>query len=169
MTFNFFASNWSWAYIFKTYINFWHNSAFYSFKLNSYKTSLTEYRHKMRSGDLPAYLSLNGPSKGSFMLLMLFCWTLALTSTRWISIMFLVLVSFPLKYQKFNSCVTDGQTDGRTYHSIEMRRDVRPHLKTESFIANAHDLRNKYTSTCRIIFERFPMTRFKTSWTEFGQ
>ena len=36
------------------------------------KTNLTEYRHKMRSGDLPAYLFLNGPSNGSFMLWMLF-------------------------------------------------------------------------------------------------
>ena len=28
------------------------------------KTSLTECRHKMRSGDLPAYFSVNGPSNG---------------------------------------------------------------------------------------------------------
>ena len=47
------------------------------------ETSLTEYRHKMRSGDLPAYLSLNGPSNGNFMLLMLFCSILALMSSRW--------------------------------------------------------------------------------------
>ena len=32
------------------------------------RTSLMEYRHEMRSGDLPAYLPLNGPSNGSFML-----------------------------------------------------------------------------------------------------
>ena len=44
---------------------------------DSHGTSLTEYGHKMRSSDLPAYLSLNGPSNGKFMLLMLFCSILA--------------------------------------------------------------------------------------------
>merc|ERR1712168_1631494 len=53
-------------------------------------TSLTEYRHKMRSGDLPAYLFLNG----SIMLLMLFCSISALMSFRWLSIMFFVLFCF---------------------------------------------------------------------------
>ena len=30
------------------------------------KTSLMKYRHKMRYGDQPAYLFLNGTSNGSF-------------------------------------------------------------------------------------------------------
>ena len=35
---------------------------------SKYETSRTEYTHKMRSGDPPAYSFLNGPSYGSFML-----------------------------------------------------------------------------------------------------
>ena len=80
------------------------------------RTSLKEYRHKMRSGDLPAYLSLNGISNGSLMLLMLFCSILALISFQAAlhHVPSAIFVSFQSKYQKFNSCVTDGQTDQRT-------------------------------------------------------
>ena len=92
-------------------------------------TSLTEYRHKMCSGDLPAYLSLKGPSNGNFMVLMLFCSILALMSSRWLSIMFLVLFyfisvnvsEFQLVCDRQTDGRTDGPTDGRTDPLIEMR------------------------------------------------
>ena len=94
------------------------------------ETSLTEYRHKMRSGNLPAYLSLNGPSNGSFMLLMLFCSILALLSFRWRIIMFLVLFCFILvKILDFLEIplVCDGRTDRRTdgWTDKHKKRDFR--------------------------------------------
>ena len=100
------------------------------------KTSLTEFKHKMRSGDLPTYLSSNGPSNGSFMLLMLFCSILALMSSRWLSIMFLVLFCFiSVEISEIQLVCdrrtdgptdgrTDGPTDGRTYPLIEMRERI---------------------------------------------
>ena len=77
-------------------------------------TSLTEFRHEMRSGNLPAYLSLNGPSNGSFMLLILFCSILALMSFRWRIIMFLVLFCFISVEISEIQLVCDGRTDGPT-------------------------------------------------------
>ena len=90
----------------------------------------------MRSGDLPAYLFLNGPSNGSFMLWMLFCSILALMSFRWHSIMFSVLFCFiSVKISEIQLVCdgptdgptdrpTDGPTDGRTYPFIEMRERI---------------------------------------------
>ena len=82
----------------------------------------------MRSGDLPAYLSLNGRSYGNFMLLMLFCSILALMTFRWRSIMFLVLFCFISveisEIQLVCDRRTDGRTDGRTYPLIEMRERI---------------------------------------------
>ena len=99
---------------------------------DSIKTSLTEYRHKMRSGDLPAYLSLNGPSNGSFMLLMLFCSISASMSFRWLSIMFLVLlciISVEIsEIQLACDRPTDRETDQRT--DVSSYRDARTNLKT---------------------------------------
>merc|ERR1711954_99581 len=76
------------------------------------QTSLTEYRHKMRSGNLPANLSLNGPSNGSFMLLMLFCSISALISFRWRIIMFLMLFCFISVEISEIQLVCDRWTDG---------------------------------------------------------
>ena len=63
------------------------------------ETSLTEFRHKMRSGDLLAYLYLNGLSIGIVSCFK--CYFVQIQPGNLIS-------------QKFNSCVTDGPTDGRT-------------------------------------------------------
>ena len=98
-------------------------------------TRLTEYRHKMRSGDLPAHLFLHGPSNGSFMLWMLFCSILAFMSSRWRSIMFLVLFCFISveisEIQLVCDRRTDGRTDGRTDRRTDTPsyRDARTHLK----------------------------------------
>ena len=78
------------------------------------KTSRTEFGQQMRSGDLPTYLSLNGPTNGSFMLLMLFCSILALMSFRWRSIMFSVLYCFISVEISEIQLVCDGRTDRRT-------------------------------------------------------
>ena len=59
------------------------------------KTSLTEFRHQMRSGDLPAYLSLN-------------CLFNGVVSCSWWYFVQIQFIS-----QKFNSLGTDGRTDGR--------------------------------------------------------
>ena len=83
----------------------------------------------MRSGDLPAYLFLNGPSNGSFMLWMLFCSILALMTFRWRSIMFLVLFCFISVEISEIQLVCDGRTDGRT--DIPSYRDARTLLKME--------------------------------------
>ena len=61
------------------------------------QTSLTKFRHQMRSGDLLAYLSLNCPSSG-FTFLMLFC-----------SILVVILDFSEIQP------VCDGPMDGRTY------------------------------------------------------
>ena len=62
-------------------------------------TSLTEFRHEMRSGDLLAYLSLNCPSSG-------------IVSCSWCY--FVLLLSKYQIFQKFNLCVTDGRSNGPT-------------------------------------------------------
>ena len=78
----------------------------------------------MRSGDLPAYLSLDDPSNGSFMLWMLFYSILAI-----ISFMFLVLLCLISVEISEIQLVCDGRTDGRTDRrtdkpSIEMRERI---------------------------------------------
>ena len=60
------------------------------------RTSRTEFGQQMRSGDLPAYLSLNRFLNGIF------------TGSP------CYFVRIQLIFRKFNSCVTDGPTDGRT-------------------------------------------------------
>ena len=87
----------------------------------------------MRSGDLPAYLSLNGHSNASFTSLMLYCSILAF---RWRSIMFLEAFCFisveisdiQLVCDQRTDRWTDQRTDGRT--DIPSYRDKRTHLKT---------------------------------------
>jgi len=89
----------------------------------------------MRSGDLPAYLFLNGPSNVSFMLWRFFHSILALMSFRWRSIMSLVLYCFISveisDIQLVCDRPTDGRTDGRTDRrtDIPSYRDARTHLK----------------------------------------
>ena len=77
----------------------------------SCKTSLTEFKQQMRARDLLAYLSLHCFSNGQ-MFLVLFCSNLVQKSIS----------------QKFNLCVTDGPTDGRT--DSPSYRDARTHLKS---------------------------------------
>ena len=101
----------------------------------------------MRSGDLPAYLSLNGPSNGNFMLLMLFCSILAYISSRWPQYHVLSAILFHIsdifdisEIQLVCDRRTDGPTDGRTDRPTDRRtdgrtdrpsyRDARTHLKT---------------------------------------
>ena len=79
------------------------------------RTNLTEFKHQMRSGDLPTHLSLNRPLKPSSMSLVVLC------------------SNFPIS-QKFNSCDgwTDWPIDGRTnrrtdewtHPLIEMRKHI---------------------------------------------
>ena len=77
-------------------------------------TSLMEYIHKMRSGDVLAYLSQNGPSNGSFMLLMLFCSILALMSLIMFSVLFCFISVKISEIQLMCDRRTDGRTDGPT-------------------------------------------------------
>ena len=73
------------------------------------QTSQTEFGQQMRSGDLPAYLSLNCVSNGIFVL------------SRW------SFVQFRPNFQKFNLCVTYRRTDGRTDWRTDRRTDGRTH------------------------------------------
>ena len=72
------------------------------------KTSLTEVRHQMRSGDLPAYLSLN----------CLFNDIFSCSRCDFVRIQTIA--------QKFNLCVRqiDGRTDRRTHRFSEMRERI---------------------------------------------
>ena len=67
------------------------------------ETSLTEFRHQIRSGDLLAYLYLNGLSNG-------------IVSCS--KCYFVLIQPGNLISQKFNSCVMDRPMDGRTDRHI---------------------------------------------------
>ena len=107
------------------------------------KTSLTEYRHKMRSGDPPAYLFLNGPSNGSFMLWM-FNFSLNVLQVALHHVPSAILFHFSQNIRNstrvwWTDRRTDGPTDGRTDErtdgptdrrtDIPSYRDARSHLK----------------------------------------
>ena len=93
------------------------------FKFKIWETSLTEFRHQMRSGDLLAYLSLNHHSNGTISCP--WCYFVQIWSRKPFS-------------QNFNSCVTEQRTDRRTNQRRDWRmdgqtpsyRDARMHLKT---------------------------------------
>ena len=72
-----------------------------------------EFRHQMRSGNLLAYLSLNHLSN-------------VIVSYFWSMLHFVQIQPIQPISRKFNLCVTDGRTDGRTKLSY---RDTRMQLK----------------------------------------
>ena len=78
-------------------------------------TSRTDFGQQMRSRELPAYLSLNRLFNGI------------------LSYFWCYFVQIRPNSQKFNSCVTEGRTDGQT--DIPFYRDARTHLKTTGGIA----------------------------------
>ena len=78
------------------------------------RKSLTQFGHQMRSGDLLAYLYLNGHFNGSSKFLVLFC----SYSTR------KSFSEIELVCDRWTDGRTNGRTDGRTdrHPLIEMRR-----------------------------------------------